>query len=209
MARDFFNGSNPTAIEMLSYIDENFFKRVDTKRKLMNFTRAFLDKFCEERNLAPVTLTSVEYKYGHYATYMHYSGQLKVNNLLVKSFAEFKEKNNFFYVQEYFDTILHELRHHEQFVGALKDAHPIVKNTMQICAALKGKKFLALTHTFSTQSSLTQDTLLIRHLKATQKFLSLITNMKIMSSLKQLVKLRRNLTMLPCLKTPIFADLNL
>lgn len=24
MARDFFNGSNPTAIEMLSYIDENF-----------------------------------------------------------------------------------------------------------------------------------------------------------------------------------------
>lgn len=140
MARDFFNGSNPTAIEMLSYIDENFFKRVDTKRKLMNFTRAFLDKFCEERNLAPVTLTSVEYKYGHYATYMHYSGQLKVNNLLVKSFAEFKEKNNFFYVQEYFDTILHELRHHEQFVGALKDAHPIVKNTMQIMRRFKGEE---------------------------------------------------------------------
>lgn len=140
MAKDFFNGKKLTYKEMLSYINKDFYNLVKTKRDLTEFTRQLLDAYCDEKGIAPVTLTTSNFKKNHFATYFRFTSEIKINQLLLKAFDYFRETQNFYFVQEYFDTILHELRHHEQFVSACKDFHPVVKYTSQIMKRFKAEQ---------------------------------------------------------------------
>ncbi len=117
-----------TSEEMLLSIDENFYKVVPTKRKLAKFTRVFMDKYCEERGIIPSSFASVRLSHSTDAKYDRGAGEVRVNNCFLKSFEHFKKTNNFYFVTDYFDSVLHELRHHEQFTSGNSDIHPIVRN---------------------------------------------------------------------------------
>ena len=140
MKKDFLNDENLTFKDLLSFINKDFYKYITTKRQLTEFTRKLLDTYCDEKGIAPVTLTSTNFRKEHFATYFRFTAEIKINNLLLKGFDHFRETENMYFLQEYFDTILHELRHHEQFVSACKDFHPVVKYTAQIIKKYKAEQ---------------------------------------------------------------------
>ncbi len=111
--------------EILASIDKDFYKNITNEREMKQLTKIFIDKFCYEKNLAPALL---QFKKMHETVAGAYQDfKLIIDSRLIKGFVLFRKSNNFYYVFDYFNTLLHELRHHEQSLSACKDMHPVVR----------------------------------------------------------------------------------
>ncbi len=127
-----FSYDNPLSTkELLSLVDENFFNIVDTKRKLTRFTRIFIDAFCREHGVTPADFMTAEFKDSCFAYYNVDKMLIVINSAYTRSYSEAVRTKNYYFVFHYFDTILHELRHHLQNTSA-KELNPIIKNVTRV-----------------------------------------------------------------------------
>lgn len=127
-----FSYDNPlSSQELLSLVDENFFNLVNTKRKLTRFTRILIDAFCKENGIAPADLVTKEFKNSVFAYYNDDNKLIEINSAYTRSYPEAVRTKNFYFVHHYFDTIIHELRHHLQNTSA-KELSPIIKNVTRV-----------------------------------------------------------------------------
>ncbi len=116
---------NLTSRQMLEHIDENFFDLVPTKRKLMSFARILTEKFCKENNVPDVAIQTLPMKYYN----MYYLSQRKIvyiSDFYTKEYDKFVENKNCYFLKSFFDSLVHELRHHVQYHSV--ELAPLLKN---------------------------------------------------------------------------------
>ena len=111
--------------DMLNMIDENFYDKFPTKRKFFNFVRTFIDKFCIENNLL-----NVEVKIKSFSDfamfYFAYQKTIYISEFYSKMYETFASDKNTFFLKNFFDSLIHELRHHEQYTST--SMTPLLKN---------------------------------------------------------------------------------
>ena len=130
--------------QLINMIDENFFEFVPTKRKLMRFTRILIDKYCEEQGVAPADIVTFANVSGIAANYNVNKFLIKINRGYTKSYEEIVDSKNYFFLFDYFESVLHELRHHLQNMGG-KDVSPMLKSISRIERAVKAANYFEST----------------------------------------------------------------
>lgn len=130
--------------QLIGMIDENFFEFVPTKRKLMRFTRILIDKYCEEQGVAPADIVTFANVSGIAANYNVNKFLIKINRGYTKSYEEIVDSKNYFFLFDYFESVLHELRHHLQNMGG-RDVSPMLKSISRIERAVKAANYLEST----------------------------------------------------------------
>ncbi len=130
MEKDFFEKQNFSFNEMLSFINEDFYKNIRNKSQLMSFSRKLAEKYCIEKGITDVIITTANLAVNNFGNYNPCECEISISSTFTKSFNYFRDTNNFYYVKEFFETLLHELRHHEQNVSSCDGMHPIVKDTV-------------------------------------------------------------------------------
>ncbi len=125
--------------ELLSLIDENFYEIVPTKRKLMQFTRIFIDTFCEENGIVPADLVTFANVSGKTGTYLNDRFLIKINSGFTKSYKDAVESKNYYFLYAYFKSIFHDLRLHCQSVDS-QLVPQIIGNVARIQRQLKAFK---------------------------------------------------------------------
>lgn len=126
-------GVRMTSKELICSIDRNFYKIVDTPRKMVSFSRELIGLICKENDVDVARLKFVYFQPFTTGDYNYYRGIIKINRYLYQNFEYFKEKENFYYIFQFVGSLVHEARHHIQFTSAnLENFHPIVKNTAKI-----------------------------------------------------------------------------
>lgn len=119
-----------TSRDLICSIGKDFYKIVGTSRKLADLSRELIEIICKENDVRVAKLKFNYFQPFTTGDYNHFRGIIKINRYLYQNFEYFKEKENFFYVFKYFDSLIHETRHHIQFTSQdLEKFHPIVKNT--------------------------------------------------------------------------------
>lgn len=119
---------NLSSKDMLNLVNENFYNLIPTKEDFVFFVRNFVDKFCLDHNVRG----GVKLKYCNSEYYeMYYVAQKKcvnINDFYVKKYEEFAKSRNYYFLKNFFDGIVHELRHHMQYNSS--DISPLLKNYM-------------------------------------------------------------------------------
>ncbi len=140
---------NLSTSEILASIDNNFYQNITDKNELKKFAQIFAYKYCEERNISQVYVRFIKMNPGEMGEYGNSNFIVGINANFLKAFEIFKEIQNIDYVFEFCNTIIHELRHHEQILSFGHDIHPVVKNFAVICKSLPNYGFLTNYYTYS------------------------------------------------------------
>ena len=95
---------------MLAKVDENFYKEITSKQEFRNFIDEFVKKFCNENNLKSTQIKTD--KFSDYSMYYNPEQNLVyISDFYFDKFETFAKDKNFYFLQNFFNNLVHELRH--------------------------------------------------------------------------------------------------